>query len=75
MLYDGDGRKNSKYTKDETMEKIARLVALPSTKWRPTVFGHPKTSRTNPKWERVPNLMGQKKKKKKKRQGWARYGR
>ena len=28
----------------------------------------PKTSRTYPKWERVPNLMGQK------RQSWARYG-
>ena len=30
MLYDGDGRKTPKYTKDETREKIPRLVALPS---------------------------------------------
>ena len=30
MLYDGDGRKTLKYTKDETKEKIPRLVTLPS---------------------------------------------
>ena len=30
MLYDGDGRKTLKYTKDETKEKIPHLVALPS---------------------------------------------
>ena len=30
MLYDGDGRKSPKYKKDETKEKIHRLVALPS---------------------------------------------
>ena len=44
---------------------------IQKTKRRPTVFRcpkTPKTSRTYPKWERVPNLMGQK------RQGWARYG-
>ena len=29
MLYDGDGRKPPKYTKDETKEKIPRLVNLP----------------------------------------------
>ena len=43
----------------------------PSTKWRPTVFRclkTPKTSRTYPRWERDPNLMGQK------RQRWVRYG-
>ena len=62
MLYDEDGRKTPKYTKDETKEKIPRLVE--STKWRPTVFQGPKTpktSRTYPKWERVPNLMGKEK--------------
>ena len=30
MLYDEDGRKNPKYTKDETKKKIPRLVALPT---------------------------------------------
>ena len=34
MLYDGDGRKSPKYTKDETKEKIPRLVALPSSRLR-----------------------------------------
>ena len=66
MLYDGDGRKTPKYTKDETKEKIPCLVALqspPSMKWRPTVLQclkTPKTSRTYPNLERVSNLMGQK---------------
>ena len=44
---------------------------LPSTKWSPTVFRCPKTlktSRTYPRWERDPSLMGQK------IQGWVRYG-
>ena len=31
MLYDEDGRKNPKYTKDEAKEKIPRLVALHPT--------------------------------------------
>ena len=64
MLYDGDGRKTPKYTKNETKVKIPGLVAL-----HPLVYEvevdcpkTPKTSRTYPKWERVPNLMGQKKK-------------
>ena len=42
----------------------------PSTKWRPTVFQCPKTPKTSwtyPKWERVPNLMGNKNKKKEKK--------
>ena len=34
MLYDGDGRKAPKYTKDETKEKIPRLVALPPLRLR-----------------------------------------
>ena len=34
MLYDGDGRKPPKYTKDETKEKIPRLVAFPSPRLR-----------------------------------------
>ena len=41
----------------------------PSTKWRPTVFQCLKTSWTYPKWEKVLNLMGEKK-----RQGWVWYG-
>ena len=67
MLYDGDRRKTPKYTKEETKEKNSLFGCspiLPSTKLRPTVFRcpkTPKTSRTYPKWERVPNLMGQKK--------------
>ena len=67
MLYDGDGRKTPKYTKDEKKEKNSPFGCPPippSTKWRPTVFRcpkTPKTSRTYPKWERVPNLTGQKK--------------
>ena len=64
ILYDGDGRKTPKYKKDETKEKIPHLVALPSplsTKWRTTVFWCLKTSRTYPKWEKDPNLTGQKK--------------
>ena len=35
----------------------------PTTIWRPTVFRcprTPKTSRTYPKWESVPNLVGKK---------------
>ena len=66
MLYDGDGRKTPKY-KRRNKGKIPRLVSLPSTKWRPTVFRCPKTIWTYPKWERDPNQMGQK------RQGWVRY--
>ena len=57
MLYDGDGRKTSKYTKDETKEKNSPFGCPPipaSAKWRPTVFWYPKISR-------IPNLMGQKK--------------
>ena len=71
MLYDGYGRKTSKYTKDETKEKNSPFgfpSIPPSTKWRPAVFRCPKTPKTNriyPKWEKVPNLMGQKK------TGWA----
>ena len=34
MLYDGEGRKTPKYTKDETKEKIPRLVALPIPRLR-----------------------------------------
>ena len=30
MLFDGDGIKTPKYTKDETKEKIPHLVAFPS---------------------------------------------
>ena len=74
VMWWGWEKKIPKYTKDKTKEKIPRLVALPSpryTKWSPTVFRcpkTPKTSRTYRKWERVPNLMGQKK------IGWVRYG-
>ena len=53
--------------KRETKEKIpvGCLPILLSTMWRPTVFRLPrisKTSRADPKWERVPNQMGKKKK-------------
>ena len=76
MLYDGNGRKKNRNTikrRNETKEKISALVPSHplSTKWRPTVFRcpkTPKTSRTYPKWERDPRLMGQK------IQVWARYG-
>ena len=34
MLYDGDGRKTPKYTKDETKEKIPHLFALPTPRLR-----------------------------------------
>ena len=67
MLYDGDGRKTLKYTKDETKKKHSPFGCPPistSTKWRQTVFRclkTPKTSRTYPKWKRVTNLMVQKK--------------
>ena len=55
-------------------EKNPRLVVLPSPrlqKWRPTVLRcpkTPKTSRTYPRWDWGPSLVGQK------IQGWARYG-
>ena len=65
ILYDGEGRKTSKYTKKKktntkNKEKIPRLVE--SIKWESTVFRCPETpkiSLTFPKWERVPNLMEQ----------------
>ena len=74
MLYDGDGRKTQKYTKTKRRKNspIGCPPIPPFTKCRPTVFRCPKTpirSQTSPNWERVPNLMGQKK-----RQGWVRYG-
>ena len=74
MLYDGDGRKTQKYTKDETKEKIPRLVVFPSPHLRSGgrllsgVQKHWKTSQTYPNWERVLNLMGEKK------DSWVRYG-
>ena len=64
IVYDGDGRKTPKYTKDETKEKNSPFGCPPipsSTKWRPTIFRGPKTSWTYPKWKRVPNQIGQKK--------------
>ena len=59
-------------TKTKIRKKSTVWLPSHSTKRRPTGFwcpNTPKTRRTYPKWERVPNLMGQKK-----RQGWVRYG-
>ena len=42
---------------------------LPVFKMEADCFPVPENTETYPKWERVPNLMGQKK-----RQGWVRYG-
>ena len=65
-IYDGNGRKTPKYVQTKTKEKkIPRLVALLSSrlrKCRPTVFRclkRPKTSRTCPRWDGGPSLMGQ----------------
>ena len=67
-----DGRKTPKYKnecKNQGKNSPFDCPPIPSsTKWRPTVFRcpkTPKTSRTYPKWERDPYLMGPK------RQGWA----
>ena len=67
----GEKPRNTK-TKTKKTSPVWLPSHPPSTKWRLTVFRCPKTprtSRTYPKWERVPNLMGQKK-----TQGWVRYG-
>ena len=64
-IYDGDGRKKPENEKTRNQGKIPRLVALPSPrqrKWRPTVFRFPKipkTSRTYPRWDGGPSLVGQ----------------
>ena len=50
---------------------LAVAQMAPSMKWRLTIFQCPKTlktSRTYPRWERDPSLMGQK------IQGWSWYG-
>ena len=56
--------KNPEIYKNETKEiPFGYPPVSPSTKWKLTVFRcpkTPKTSRISPKWERVPNLMGQK---------------
>ena len=55
---------NPEICTNEKTKKIPRLVALPSPrlrKWRPTVFRcpkTPKTSRTYPRWDWDPTLMG-----------------
>ena len=67
MMGMGEKPRNTK-EKTKNKEKIPRLVALPSTRLRnrgrlfSDVRKTPKTRRTYPKWERDPNLMGQKKK-------------
>ena len=55
MMRMGEKPQNIQKTNTKTKEKIPRLVALPSTKWRPTFFRcpkTPKTSRTYSRWER-----------------------
>ena len=71
--YDGDGRKTPKYIQKQ--RKNPRLVALPS----PPVYKiggrlfsgakAPETSRTCPRWDWDPNLLG-----KKRNKGSGRYG-
>ena len=71
-LYDGDGRKTPKYTKDETKEKIPRLVAPPRLRSGGRLF-----SDVRKHWKQAgPTLSGRGFLilKKKKKQGWARYG-
>ena len=64
----GMGEKTQNTTKRKTKQRKKKFSPFgcphipSSTKWRPTVFRCPKTlktSRTNFRWERDPNLMGQ----------------
>ena len=66
MLYDGDWRKTPKYTKDETKEKFSVWLPFhpPVYKEETNCFPVSENTENYPKWERVPNLIGQ---------GWARY--
>ena len=75
-VYVGDGRKNPENEKDETKEKRILPVWLPS---HPPVYRiggrlfsgakEPETSRTCPRWDWGPNLLGRKEIK-----GRTRYG-
>ena len=66
MMEMGEKPRNTKMNKKKRKKFPVWLPSHPpSTKWRPIVFRCPKTPKTNrtfPKWEGVPNLMEQKKK-------------
>ena len=68
MLNDGDGRKTPKYENEYENQGKNSPFSCPPIPHLPNggrlFFGArktPKTSWTYPKWERVPNIMGQKK--------------
>ena len=58
MMGMGEKPWNIQKTKQEKNSLLGFPPIPPSTKWKPTVFQCPKTSRAYPKWERIPNLMG-----------------